>query len=314
ANLTDIKKHAQMWLDTIGPSMTTVPQAIISFNNDFQGQSTTILELLDAIGFNKPTPTQKQDLVTLLGSLYDSLEKRQQEILAVNANLVQFNNELGKDYALLSSGADSITKAIKSDQDQLKLILQDIQDLQGLILNLKQEVTSLEIAEGVTIFLGLVGALVAAFSGGTGGAIIVVALTGVGAEVALEVAVKKEIVAAQAKLFNDQDEASAEVKQIAVLNGVAMTVSNLEKQNVSSGAAMTDVLTTWNTLIIKMKAVITDVETAETDIGTILDAGDVRSAVTAWGQLTAFATNMQTALGNLVPLAPVKIAVASAAA
>jgi hypothetical protein len=93
-----------------------------------------------------------------------------------------------------------------------------------------------------------------------------------------------------------------------------MTVSNLEKQNVSSGAAMTDVLTTWNTLIIKMKAVITDVETAETDIGTILDAGDVRSAVTAWGQLTAFATNMQTALGNLVPLAPVKIAVASAAA
>lgn len=314
ANLATIKTHAQTWLDTIGPSMTTVPQAIINFNNSFQGQSETILGLLAAIGYNPPTPQQKKDLLILLTALYDSLQSQQQQVLAVNANLVTFNDELGSDFKLLSNGADSISHALQSDKNQLTILTADINALKDEIINLNHEISELEIARGVTIFLGVIGALVAIGSGGVGAGILVVSLTGVAIETVSETAVKKELVAAQAQLLTDQNDATAEVKQIAVLNGISATVGELVKQNVSSGAAMNDILATWGTLVTKMKAVVDEVQTAENDIGTILDAGDVRTAGVAWGQLTAFATSMQTALGNLVLQPLVNIPVKSAAA
>ena len=62
---------------------------------------------------------------------------------------------------------------------------------------------------------------------------------------------------------------------------------------------MNVVLTDWATLTVKVQGVINDLEKAEGDIESILDAGDMESARLAWQQLSAFAQNMQYGLANV---------------
>ena len=45
--------------------MTAIPQAIINFNNTFEGQYDTIMGVLKEIGINPPTPQQKQNLADI---------------------------------------------------------------------------------------------------------------------------------------------------------------------------------------------------------------------------------------------------------
>lgn len=306
-NLGKIKSHAENWLNTVGPSVTAVPQAIINYSNTFQGYQSTIIDVLLQIGSNPPTPAQRQDLVELFGALCGELDTQLAHIQTVNTNLIAFNNDLTKDFTPLKTGADSVSNAIKDDKKAIENLNKTIAGLQKTVASLQQQITNDEVVGGLSFFACLVGAVVAVASGGAGVAIIAIGAAGLAVGIGEAVAQSKEVQALQDQIYDDQNTLSAEAKQIVVLNSVELTVEALVNQNELAGAAMSDIITTWSTLRKKTNAVLTALKTAESNIGSILDVGDVNRAGSAWGQLTTFATNLQTALGNVALPSPVSI-------
>ena len=140
-NLQNMKGHGQIWIDRIGPSMTAIPQAIINFNNTFEGQYDTIMGVLKEIGINPPTPQQKQNLLTLMNALLAAMTAEQTAISGANTSLIQFNDNLSNDHTQLTTGAASVTAAIQYDKADVDAMKKKVQALQIAMDALHQEVT-----------------------------------------------------------------------------------------------------------------------------------------------------------------------------
>ena len=168
ANLTNMKTHAQAWIDTIGPSMTAIPQAIINLDDTFEGQFSTIVDILHQIGSGTPTPQQKKDLLTEMNAMLAALGVQQKQIIDANARLIQFNDNLNVDHAALTTGASSITNALTSDKAEVQNLTVKIKALNA---DLQSQTTLLDFAiAGLAIgaFALLAGIVVAFTTMGVG--------------------------------------------------------------------------------------------------------------------------------------------------
>jgi hypothetical protein len=72
----------------------------------------------------------------------------------------------------------------------------------------------------------------------------------------------------------------------AGLNNILNSLESLASQNEAASEALSDVLTVWQTLIAKYKQLIFKLQ--EAGNAGILEAGDVRSAQTAWSQINNY--------------------------
>lgn len=306
-NLTNMKTHAQAWIDTIGPSMTAIPQAIINFGDTFEGQYATIVALLTAIGSGTPTKQQKKDLLTEMNALLVALEAQRQTIVDANGRLIQFNDNLSADHQALTTGAASITNAIASDNTDITLVNLAMKNLQADIDAMNQVVKWSAVGLGASIFVGIVGVVVAFVTFGAGALIVAGAVVGAGLSIAGLAVAETRIKDDTAALQQKTQQLSDDHRQIAVLNSVANAVDSLAQKNAAAGSAMDVVLSDWATLSAKLKAVIDDLDQAKGDIGSILDLGDMATTRTAWQQLTGFATNMQTSLASITVEKPVTV-------
>lgn len=306
-NLTNMKTHAQAWIDTIGPSMTAIPQAIINFGDTFEGQYATIVALLTAIGSGTPTKQQKKDLLTEMNALLVALEAQRQTIVDANGRLIQFNDNLSADHQALTTGAASITNAIASDNTDITLVNLAMKNLQADIDAMNQVVKWSAVGLGASIFVGIVGVVVAFVTFGAGALIVAGAVVGAGLSIAGLAVAETRIKDDTAALQQKTQQLSDDHRQIAVLNSVANAVDSLAQKNAAAGSAMDVVLSDWATLSAKLKAVIDDLDQAKGDIGSILDLGDMATTRTAWQQFTGFATNMQTSLASITVEKPVTV-------
>jgi hypothetical protein len=305
ANLTNMKTHAQAWIDTIGPSMTAIPQAIINYDDTFEGQYATIVALLTVIGGGTPTPQQKKDLLTEMNALLAALGVQQKAIQDANVQLIQFNDNLTADHTALTTGASSVTNALTSDKTEVQNLTTRIQALNA---DLQSNTTLLDFAiAGLAIgaFACLAGIVLAFSTFGIGVVVAIggfVAVAGSATGIALaEVNIQNDTHAIQ----TGQTQLDADKQQIVILNSVANSVDVLYQQNTLAGQAMDNVLRDWSTLMFKVKNVIDSLEQAEGNIGSILEIGDMASTRMTWQQLAIFATNMQTTLSNITLQDPV---------
>ncbi len=293
-------------IDTIGPSMTAIPQAIINLDDTFEGQFSTIVDILHQIGSGTPTPQQKKDLLTEMNAMLAALGAQQKQIIDANARLIQFNDNLTVDHAALTTGASSITNALTSDKAEVQNLTQRIQALNA---DLQSQTTLLDFAiAGLAVgaFALLAGIVVAFTTMGVGVLIAIGGCVGI-------VASATGIALGRGSIFTPtptpfrraSSNLDADKQQIVILNSVANSVDVLVQQNTLAGKAMETILNDWSTLQFKLKAMIAAIEQAEGDIGTILDAGDVVTARITWQQLATFAGNMQATLSNVTLQDPV---------
>jgi hypothetical protein len=310
-NLQNMKGHAQIWLDTIGPSMTAIPQAIINYDNKFEGQYATIVALLTQIGTNPPTPQQKTDLLTEMNALLAYMQGQHKVISDSNDALIAFNNNLSTDHTALTTGAASVTAAIQSDQADVKAMKIQIDALHKAVDALNQQVTFSAIGIGGGLFVALIGVFLTIATVGAGAFVVVLGVAGAVASIGTLIAAEVEIQQANDRITAASAELSTDNQQITVLNSVSTTMDMLMKKNSDAMTSMTTILTDWATLTGKLQGVIDDLNTAEGDIGSILDLGDMATTKAAWTQLAAFAQNMQNGLGNVTvdpTVTPIKAA------
>lgn len=299
-NLTTLQDHALNWINNIGPSMTAIPQAIIDYNNTFQGQYDTIVALLTAIGTNPPTEQQKKDLLTEMNKLLGDLLAKRKTVLDTQQSLIKFNSDISVDYTALNSGAASITNAIQTDKGDVVAMKGKIEALQLAMDKLHQELVwaGLGIAAGAIV--GLIGLFVGLFTFGLGLFIGLAGVAGMIASTGVMIAAGVEIQQDADAIAEAMNEMNVDNQQIAVLNSVATTIGSLVQKGDVAVKAMATVLNDWATVTVKLQSVIDDLSAAEGDIGSILDLGDMKTTNAAWSQLAAYAQNMQNGIGGVV--------------
>jgi hypothetical protein len=302
-NLTNLKGHSLNWIGNIGPSMTAIPQAIINYKNSFDGQYNTIIALLDAIGINPPTPTQKANLIIEMNALLNALKAQQQVLTDAQSRLVGFNSDISGDYTALNGGAASITEAITEDKSQVVSLGQQIKALQIEVDAMHQEMiyVGLGVASGAVV--GVIGL---AFSQtGLGIFVAIIGFAGMLASVGVMIAAGVRMAQAKDNITADMEALNIDNQQIVVLNSVSNTINMLVEKGGKATQAMAAVLIDWATLVTKMESVIEGLNAAEHDIGSILDLGDMATAKLAWDELADYAQGLQNVLGNVIVLTDV---------
>lgn len=132
ADITTAQTHAQGWLDTLCPAVsTTVPGTIISFNAAFQTASAGILAVLQQISQQPaglPSPAQQQAVNTFLTGIQAAASEQKNTVdgivQQVNAFAAATNADQNRIAADLNVVATHITAAAGSI-DQLQAIISE---------------------------------------------------------------------------------------------------------------------------------------------------------------------------------------------
>jgi predicted nucleic acid-binding Zn-ribbon protein len=302
-NLETMKTHAQDWVDNVAPSMTSVPQAVINFDNSFEVRCQTIMTLLDTIGENPATDEQKRKLKEEMDALLDELKLQQSTIKEDQDKLTQYKDNLSADHKALTTGAASITEAINKDKEAVKALNDDIENLKWQISIWDHVCTASEIQFGTAVVFSLV--LFFRWRSGTAsGGDVFLPLALFGEATAGTILSKEKIRGLKQKIDADAEKISDENKQIAHLNEVAATVNSLVDNNNGAMIAMDKVVDKWNTLTSEMQKVVDDLANAEGDIGKVIDKQSMTKTKDAWTDLMRFATQMQITLTSITLMPP----------
>ena len=321
ANLQTAQDHAKIWTDSLGPSIsTTIPQSIITYNDTFKAVSGDILNIvnscmtnLDADGNAQITKQQIQELDSYLKALSSNINKILKNVGDVQGQLDTFVTNIETDYTNLVSGQTSAQQEVDVDENTMNQINNQISVLNADIQSKNTMATVSELGLAVGFFVSVVCIGLAVVTGGASlvvGAVVGVSMTGAG--IAGTVIYNQDIANDQDQINSYQQQLNDDQKQVTALQGIITSIESLENYNATIKSALSDVLTTWQTLQQKLTEVSNEIASALTDettlagetvpADTILDLineqVDMQGAQNAWNDLSDFANKILDAYAN----------------
>lgn len=305
------KQHALNWTDNIFVAMLQLPVTISQQAADlFDLESTMITAYLQALIADPTNAKAKQGLATALTTLQTSIQQQVTTIENIETNLTGFANDIYADAQALTGIAQDATADSGADQTQITNLQADITNLQSQIATAQFFLTVSEIGIGLSIFVGIIGAVVCFIPGaqGVGAGIIIAAVGGLAGSIAGTVIESKAITAMQGQIDSDNTTISGLNQDIIILNGVSTTFTNLYNANQAAQTALSTIKSMWHQLddtIGSVKTELADVaaDTSSTQYQQALT--DFQVASTNWAEVVAFANALagldfkwQDAAGN----------------
>ena len=288
-NFKNCQKHAQMWIDTIYPSLTRIPQAIIDYNNYFEATSKRILALLQEIGTKTPTPQQKARLILLLRLLSTKLKSCKGEVEAVRAEIKSFTADMAADHQALTTGSGSVTKAIEENNKAVAALI-------AQIAALKIEIEQLNV-QLIAAVHGLAATMIVSYMlmSVTPYLAIPIAIIGISISVGFIIDAMVRIGKKQQEIIDQSATLTKTEAQGVVLAAISSTVDAMKKSIDAITSNIDIVSSAWATLDVKMESVIKNLEAARDEHWrqTLLQEIDIEAAQAAWGQLKAYAEKLQ---------------------
>ncbi|MGK7893026.1 MAG: HBL/NHE enterotoxin family protein [Xenococcus sp. (in: cyanobacteria)] len=324
-HLATAKQHGQYWSNEIQPDLTKIPQAIINYSSTFNQEMGVMRPLVQEL-LEKEDPTKRKELTDLFQGLIDNIDKQKSVVQAEISKLKQFNTDITADHGNFSSANNSFAAIKKFEEANITTLNSAIQELDDSISALNKAITAESVAVGVSVGL-IAGGGIGLASAETGVGLVVAAVTMVVGMAGLGVAVGELInsieqkqEAEQKKSF-DQLEVNDLTVQVQALDTTEKALNSLVTQSKLAMASVQVILDTWTTLQVKIQAVVTDLEDSEKKIGDIMSLVDLNTAQDQWGQLQAFAKQMQdfedTVMGpntKTLKLPPMKVKTSKKAA
>ncbi|MCB9280437.1 MAG: HBL/NHE enterotoxin family protein [Lewinellaceae bacterium] len=306
-NLGVAKKHAGNWTQTLEPAITsTIPQAVINIGSRFQTGTANILQILQD-SKNNPTTEQISTIQAELNWIFKHIGDEKTSIDGVKSNFSTFQTDAGNDLTNLTTGNNSIQKALLDDQKVVTDLNSDIAIQKADIAKDNAAITAAGIAAGVGLFVGVsVVGLGAASTGPAApfaiaiGAFIIVAAI---AEAATVIAIyEKKLAEAQDKLNTDTAELANEQQQIASLTVMNTSVTTLVDKNKDMAQSLTDIADWFGIITTQVNTVISDLNDSKSDMSQSdwVDLSlDIQQAQKDWANFVTFATGMQTTVTTL---------------
>jgi non-hemolytic enterotoxin B/C len=289
------KAHCLVWANSIFPTILSLPQTIGGLSNTLFNLEETGAGLALNRLVTEPSNAQAK---TALGQALTGMQNVVQGPLATAQELLTqlgtFSTEVTADAASLSSIAAEALSIAGDDQTKITSINNQITDLQNQISNLNTLLTVAEIGIGVSIFVGIVGAVVCFIPGGQviGGVIIAVAVAGEVASITGTVLVNKEISADQDAITSLQGQIPGIHQDIIALQGTNLQFVALQAANTAAQAALQVVVNMWQQLDADLETVKTDLTTVGTDATAAQYTQaitDLNAANAAWQDVVTFA-------------------------
>lgn len=285
-NIESCRNHAKYWIDTVYPSLTRVPQSIISYNTFFTVTSKSLLEVVKKFAGRTPTETEKQEVRAKLNLLLAQLGKSKTQVNAVRADVTKFTDSFVADRLALTTGTASVMAALKEDKET-------VAKLEALIEDLKNEADSLRTKIGIASVGLTVSISVGFLIGGVGG--LVIALIGAGISVAFIVILQQKLGAKMTEIENETAKLGKVARRVVSLNAIDGSVQDLHAHIDAIDTCATVVSRTWATLEKDLGGIITKLTSArDDDWADIIQKGmDIAAAQEAWKQLDRFARDLQ---------------------
>lgn len=285
SQFSDAKTNAVVWVNSIAPGLSGLPQSISQFGAAWNIEMTTIGVYLSALQADPSNQTARSALASALTNLAGQISTQQQSITGFQVNIQNFSTSLVQDAANLLAAINNAKQTAGYDKNQVDQLQADINQLQSDIAKWQNVVTGAAIGAGVSFF---VGAVIGIFSFGIGLAFgIVGALAGIAT-----------LIAAEVKISQDTNQINADNAQIAAINQQITQLQTLETmlQNIETLSSQAQgqlqlILQAWETLESELGAVVLDLTNAETDLssGTVAAlAADLQSATSDWATVVAF--------------------------
>lgn len=120
------KTHARYWLDTVQPSFIDANQRLIDFQQKIQSYYSTLIELAKQIDTN---PTAKQDFITGMKKLQDSLNNHENQIKTMSSNLQQFQKQFGTDAQNFIDASTTVQKSLADKDGEIAQLTKQIQTI-----------------------------------------------------------------------------------------------------------------------------------------------------------------------------------------
>src|SRR5688572_417849 len=152
-NFSRCQGHATFWLDTIYPSLVRVPQSIITYNTFFSITSRSVFDLIRKVAFGTATAADRRAIKDKLGLLVRQLGTARTQVADVRVDIRAFTDQLADDHRALTSGAASVTEALKANKKEVERLNKLIDDLKDELKSLQEELGITEVAAGVSIGL-----------------------------------------------------------------------------------------------------------------------------------------------------------------
>lgn len=120
------KEHARYWLDTVQPSFIDANQQLIDFQRKFQNYYNALIEIAKKM---ETHPTAKQDFVTGIMKLQESLNNHQNQIKTMSSNLQQFQKKFGTDAQHFIDAAKDAQKSLADKNGAVAQLAQKIETI-----------------------------------------------------------------------------------------------------------------------------------------------------------------------------------------
>ncbi len=296
AQFAPAKQHAMNWSTNIFVSMIQLPTTIVNqAANLFNMEQLMINAYLNALILDPTNATAKQGLQSALTTVSQLIQTQVTAINSIQSQLTTFNANILSDAQVLTQiAADALSDA-GDDQTKITQLTADIKSLNASISAAQTLLTVSEIGIGLSLFIGLIGAVCCVIPGaqGIGVGLIVVGVAGEAASIAGTVIETKSIQAMQGQIASDQTQIQGLNQDIILLQGVSTQFNELYQTNLKAQAALTTIGNMWTLLDTAINDVSTELATVGTDVTATQyqqALNDFTEAESSWNDLVVFAT------------------------
>jgi hypothetical protein len=295
-SFTPAKMHCLNWTDNTFVAMLQLPVTIQGQAADlFTLEGTMIEAALNTLVADPANAQAKSLLASSLSTLQKNISAQAASAGSIEKALLQFVQDVQNDAVSLAGIAALATQASGQDQASIDKASKDIANLRQEIQTAQTLLAVSEIGIGLSIFVGLIGAVVCFIPGaqGVGIGLIVGAVGGLGASIAGTVIESKAITAMQNQIDSDQEQISGLGQDIILLNAVSDQFAALAKSGQAAAAALATINATWT----QLDDIITEVVDELTDVNH--DAGaaqyqqaltDFQAAEASWSDVVSYAS------------------------
>ena len=253
-----------------------------------------IAAYLNALVADPTNAKAKQGLATALAALQKAIGNVVDSTTTIEEQLTEFSSNIYTDAEALTGLAQKATADAVGDQQHIAQINSDIANLRQEISQAQFLLTIAEAGIGLSIFVGIVGAVIAFIPGGQalGIGVVVVAVGGLAGSIAGTVIESQAITAMQNQISNDQQQIAGLNQDIILLNGVSQQFTALYDANQAAQGSLKTIKDMWTQLdatIEAAKAELADVgsETTSADYQQALT--DFQAAQSNWAEVVDFA-------------------------
>ncbi len=263
------KQHALDWSTNIFVSMVQLPSTIKNQAANLFSLEQTMIEAYLNILIADPSNAQaKSGLASALSTVQQVIQNQVTAIENIESELATFTTNIANDAKILTQiSADALTDA-GADQATINTLLANIETLKSEISAAQTLLTVSEIGMGLSIFVGLIGAVCCLIPGaqGVGVGLIVVGVAGEAASIAGTVIESEKIKALQGEITSDQTQISGLNQDIIQLNAVSSQFNDLYNANLQAQAALSTIKSMWTNLDSAIEAVSAELTTVAQDV------------------------------------------------